>query len=181
MKIIFLDIDGVLNSRRSMFAKAGQPTDNSTAHLSLKLIATRQAKLIDPVAIAMLNRLTDAVPSIKLVISSTHRFVAFTAGKFTLSHLQDYVALLGITGEVIGATPRHDDDAPRGEEIAAWLKTNSHLTIDRYVVLDDDDDIGELPQANWVLVDGEVGLTMSDVLAVQQVLGITNEQLYGAD
>ena len=175
MKIIFLDIDGVLNSQRSMLATVGQPVAIPQANFAIKGMAERQAKLLDPVAVGLLNRLTDADRSIKLVISSTHRMFAMKNGVVQPDLLCDYMAMLGVTGDVLDATPRLD--LTRGEEIHAWLETNA-VTFDDCIIIDDDSDMLEYQWPRFVHCNGEAGFALHDFLLAQQLLGITDAQLF---
>lgn len=176
MKIIFLDVDGVLNSHRSFMAKVGQPVAIPQADWSMKRIVEVQAKLLDPVAVGLLNRLTDADPTVKLVISSTHRMFAFREGKLHMSLLHDYMRLLGVTGEIIDATPRLD--LTRGEEINAWLQLHAPLAIKRFIIIDDDSDMLEEQMPRLVQTDAEVGFSIKDLKLAQGLLDITDAQLF---
>lgn len=114
LRIIFLDIDGVLNNQGCF---EGQQLDP-----------------IDPNALKLLNRLvidTDAC----IVISSSWRI-----GN-TLHWLQIMLEkagfdfperIIGATIEIIGR------NKTRGQEIAMWL---DQVSVDSFVILDDDDDM----------------------------------------
>lgn len=180
MKIIFLDIDGVLNSTRSMVARVGgwdvvPPSLNCLE----RGVEKRQKEMIDPVAVALLNRLTDADPSIRLVISSTHRLFAYNRGVLDLNLLKTYIRYLGVSGTVIGATPHID--VARGAEIKEWL--NQHASsgaepIESYIIIDDDSDMLTEQFARFVHTDNDVGLSMDNFRLAQGLLGITDDQLY---
>ena len=111
MKIIFLDIDGVLNV-------INQGRDEFGHKFNPKFVENLKT-IIDQ---------TNA----KIVISSTWR----NAG---LAKMQLMWEVRDLPGEVIDITPnfRHTN-AVRGEEIAEWLRLNE---VDRYVILDDDTDM----------------------------------------
>lgn len=122
-KILFLDIDGVLNSADYMVACGGK----------------FDHKQIDPAAVARLNRITDTT-GCKIVVSSTWRLL--------YDHLEDLKTALtgyGITGEVIGKTPFKPNALRfvRGKEIEFWLEEN-HGTYSKFVIVDDDTDMGKL-------------------------------------
>lgn len=125
MKVVFLDIDGVLNSR-SYITKMGELWDDPQHQ-------------IDPAAVIRLNRLTDATGA-SIVVSSTWRL----AFRYYLDKLQACMASYGITAPVVGMTP--DFVVPtdgqvllatgtRGDEITAWLDDNNVI---RFVILDDE-------------------------------------------
>jgi hypothetical protein len=127
MKLVILDIDGVLNSRRYML-QVGDKWDDP-------------AYQMDPLAVARLNRITDATGA-SIVISSTWR-LAFT---HYLDKLQACMASYNITAPVIGMTPdmvvQQSDSGlylahgTRFDEIRSWLAYNQ--PIDSFVILDDE-------------------------------------------
>lgn len=134
MRILFLDIDGVLNSRRFF------EVDSKRAHRKARGTAKAQDPVaaIDPVAVAYLNTVV-ARTGCKIVISSTwrnHHFPEEIAG---------FLRERGFVGEVIDATPKIErgiEIVPRGEEIAMWLR--EHPDVVDYAIVDDQDDMGEL-------------------------------------
>lgn len=182
MKIIFLDIDGVLNSHRSMLAKVGPspkpPVSGgpfTSNQLDVEIFGRRQAASIDPVAVQLLNRVIKATGA-KLVISSTHRFIAKSAGGFDNDLLRQYIKHFGINGEVIGATPILND-VPRGEEIQAWLNS-SQIPVEGFIIIDDDDDMLESQLPFFVKTDARVALTVENVEAAVQLLGESTKKLW---
>lgn len=122
MKIIFLDIDGVLNNF-------------STLH---KFDLDDPAEMLDPLCVSNLNKIIEK-SSAKVVISSSWRF---------MHHFEDLAKILekkGFKGEVIDQTPeifyiRKGEEACRGDEIEDWIK-NSKEPIEAFVILDDDSDM----------------------------------------
>lgn len=143
-KIVFLDIDGVLNST-AWFKERGKPTG--------KTYADDLAFYSDPGCIARLNLITE-VTGAQIVLSSSWRHAA---------EWEKTAAILterrGMTGHMIGRTPREDeqdhrvfkryqrrnptsqDHYPRGYEIQQWLDANPPCS---FVILDDDDDMEHL-------------------------------------
>lgn len=120
MKVIFLDIDGVLNSQDHVHKMNGLFDD--------------PANQIDPDAVVRLNRLTDQSGA-KIVVSSTWRisFVRHNNGD-VVQGMADCLKGYGVTGEVIGTTPITNGD--RSAEIWDWI--DNHKDIEQYVILDDD-------------------------------------------
>ena len=120
MKIIFLDIDGVLVTRNSIKYQYLNFPDEDGIRFSKKAVKNLN-KLI---------RLTKA----KIVISSTWRLF------HTLEELQNIFKIQGIKGEIISTTSIDkatvEEDIPRGQKIADWLE--QHSGIDQYVIIDDD-------------------------------------------
>lgn len=132
-KIIFLDVDGVLNSG---------------AYIKRPDVDFDDPKYqMDPMAVARLNRITDATGAV-IVVSSTWR-LAFIRSANALAQLQSCFRAYGVTGTIIGMTPdKQSIRNRRGKEIQAWLDGNrmcSHpIQVDRYVIIDDDSDMGRL-------------------------------------
>lgn len=167
MKIIFLDIDGVLNNElwyRSENFRQGK--DREEYELSQ----------FDPRCVAHLNHLT-LETNAKIVVSSSWRL-----GK-TVEELQELFEKIGIEGEVIDKTPylrfqKNDDydrSVPRGCEIKAWLESNKSILGDKmskvkYVILDDDSDMLYWQRKNFVQTDPYCGLTSQGVFKAKNIL-----------
>lgn len=118
MKIIFLDIDGVLNSMQYIIRLNG--------------LFDRPENQMDPEAVVRLNRLTDATGA-KLVISSTWRIPFLNEGN--LDALSRMIRSYKITAEVVGMTPRKFT-SNRAQEISIWLH-DTDLEVEQYVIIDD--------------------------------------------
>jgi hypothetical protein len=138
-KIIFIDIDGVMNCK------------NWYIH-QVKRLKSQPIVDIMPSAIKQLNRIVDAVPEVKFVISSTWR-----------QHVQDIGAwnvffhLLKCKAKIIGITPKLS--SYRGTEILCWLiEYKCHHQLDSFVIIDDDDDM-ELLMPRLCLCNNDFGLT----------------------
>ena len=127
MKVLFLDIDGVLNSTRSLMV-----TGAGYAGLMEKYDDPK----LDPVAVGLLMMAVVKF-DFKIVLSSTWR-LGFTPGE--LIHLwQDSMGRYYGWPDfpIIGRTP--DLDMYRGFEIEAWL--NDHAPVEDFIILDDDKDM----------------------------------------
>lgn len=145
MKVIFLDIDGVLNS--------------DEWHKSNK------KKPISPYCVSFLNKIINATNA-KIVISSAWR----VSMQGTLSHLKK----AGLAGEVIGSTPifmmdEWRKDKSRGAEINQWLRDNASK-IDNYVILDDRDDFTYDQSLHAVKTNYIIGLTENDADKAIEIL-----------
>lgn len=130
MKVIFLDIDGVLNCGRWIKELQGG-FDNPINQMC-------------PAAVARLNRITDATRA-KIVVSSTWRMAFMNRCAEPLVSLQGCLRQYGITGDIIGMTPRKENAVRnvRGKEIQAWLDEH-YSEVDKYIIIDDDSDMGKL-------------------------------------
>ena len=158
MKVIFLDIDGVLVNHRSW------DLPRSFDHLPA-----------DDRCVQALNRIVAATDAV-IVVTSTWR-----VGR-DLPELREILnGRFGISGQVIDVTPRITREVfsgkriqmavERGDEIAAWLaaRTDGH-EIQSFVILDDENDMGGL-LARTVLVDYKEGLTEADADRALKILG----------
>lgn len=107
MKIIFLDIDGVLNTGASTLYNLREfPEDSSREN---------RAKF-DPMACSNLNYLLETFPESKIVISSTWRKLK------SLDELKEIFRMNKIhPDKIIGVTPSLGD---RVKEIHAWCDEN---------------------------------------------------------
>ena len=116
MKIIFLDMDGVLNSELTF-------RNNPTV-----------IDPVDPEMVKQLNRIVKETGA-RLVLSSTWR-----KGYLWPSRLAD----AGIDlNNFVGITPGSDKGF-RGDEVNSWLEYANHfLSIEKYAILDDDSDFHE--------------------------------------
>ena len=128
MKVIFLDIDGVLNSAETM--KMGIHLDNKRVVLFNGILKE-----------------TDA----KVVISSSWRI-----GK-TVKEIKTYLRLAGLrmSRNIIGFTPTLHTGV-RGDDIDSWLRDNKEVT--QYVIVDDGSDFLEHQKDYLVQTEWEVGL-----------------------
>ena len=157
MKIIFLDIDGVLNS------------SSSCDRAVLRNSVFRDNP--DPEHIKWLNLIIEKSGA-KVVISSTWRKNCSSSVMWRLLDLQ------GFKGEVISRTPELDDI--RGNEIRCWIDRyhngrnwalnhlfRKHKLIESFVILDDDSDMGALADRLLLVKDG---LTEKDALRAIDML-----------
>lgn len=131
IKVIFLDIDGVLNVISQGHDEFG-PKFHQHFMDNLRWIVEE----------------TDA----KIVISSSWRYAGIEAMKGMWNKR-------GLAGEIIDVTPdcaklvergtfKYYDAVERGHEIQQWI--DEHPGIDSYVILDDDNDMLESQRENFV-------------------------------
>lgn len=148
IKIIFLDIDGVLNNSLEV-----------DPHKDSYLNGEYQG-LYSPRCIKHLNDIIKQTGA-KIVVSSTWRL-----GR-TIKELQKILDDMGVVGgEVVGATPSYyDSHILRGNEILKWTQENKELlgceyyNFTSYVILDDDTDMNYWQRGNFVVCDNCIGLT----------------------
>ena len=123
MKVIFLDIDGVLNHEQhyKWLHESGEATPLQSQYPWSEL---------SPVSCKLLKEVIDKTDA-KLVVSSSWRLDG-------LAKLNKLFRFFGLPN-AIDVTPCLN--TARGIEIAAWL--DSHPEVDKYVILDDDEDMNE--------------------------------------
>lgn len=138
MKVLFLDIDGVLNSKTFFEEDKAPHSWNETQE-------------IDSKAVEILNTILNRVEDCYIVVSSTWRLNS------NVSRLKEILFGLGENvNRIIDLTPVLACSYERGHEISKWLSENEK--VKSFVILDDDNDMGELlpflVQTEW-----KIGLT----------------------
>ena len=174
MKVLFLDIDGVLNSE-NWFAYRIYCVKNNMVNILMNFVDTDDRNIkhklttLDDRAIANLNRIVEET-GCKVVLSSSWRSSIESENIFT----QNLLKLKGFKYEFYDVTPRlwfSDFSIRRGEEIKFWLdKESEKHEIESFVILDDDSDMLPEQMNNFIHVDGQVGLTDRDVLTAIEIL-----------
>ena len=167
-KVIFLDIDGVLNSDKwhdSEQAQIAHNCLNTRKDLDKLPYELLYGSMIDPNALKLLQEIVDKTGA-DIVISSTWR----KGGR--LENIKNLLKGLGFTGNIIGATPVLPSNYHcRGSEIKKWIINNiEDISNFRYVILDDDNDMLAEQCYRFVCVDGGVGLDENDVLLATSIL-----------
>lgn len=140
MKIIFLDIDGVLN------------TDKWEAHmLSQRLPMEDEFGIFfDKEAINNLAKII-TVTKAQIVIHSTWKL-----GK-TIDWLQLLWKKRSLPGNIAGITPDIPPFYSKMDEIATWLADNPYIS--NYVILDDEDEFSSYQCQHLIRVDSAIGIT----------------------
>lgn len=141
IKIIFLDVDGVLNSQ--IMYENREDIISGKGKISKKCLD-------------ILNHIIEKTNA-KIVLSSTWR---------SDEDIKEYFYSIGLKGEIIGKTPHMNfKGAVRGIEILEWLKDNREIIkcnyheFNSYVILDDDSDMLLWQANNFYRVDAYCGIT----------------------
>lgn len=139
-RVLFLDIDGVLNSRRSAVATGGYPHGFDDSEMVR----------FDLIAIALVRKLCREAKA-KIVLSSTWRY------HFPIWKIAEELDL-----PIVGCTPRPSecDYMNRGQEIAQWLA--EHPAATRYAIVDDINAMLPEQQQYFVQTNEEFGLSLAD-------------------
>jgi hypothetical protein len=165
MRIIFLDIDGVLN--HSNFYEERQKQI-----FAGKWSITRPYSELDPICVNLLSEFCRKY-EIKVVISSAWRA---TRDAEAFNEMFSHTLFEQPAFEVIGITPSaHHDAWVRGNEILWWMQENEELLGCRYhdyydyCILDDDGDMLLWQKNNFLKVDRYVGLTPQDIFEMKKI------------
>ena len=135
MKVIFLDIDGVLNSEETV--KKGIRSDRGYIG-------------IDPFLTAIFNRIIFATDA-KIVLSSTWRKLD-TSRDEVRRRVMDFIDVTPDTF-LMGESAWSE----RGDEIQAWL--DHHPEVEKYAIIDDDNRAMEQHGDNYFQTFWNEGLT----------------------
>jgi hypothetical protein len=137
MKIIFLDIDGVLNHRGNL-----------------------EIYPIDKGCVKNLNIILQTTKA-NIVLSSAWRYMIMS-GEMQLKGFEYMLRSHGVNcaKKLIGLTPPDDIIPERYEQVAFWLR-NTKEEVDKFVILDDFEEFPNYPD-NFVHTNWEIGLSLAD-------------------
>ena len=162
-KVIFLDIDGVLNTKCWYTQMNGNTPKDKYGYT------------FDPRSVANLKKIIDETGA-DIVISSSWK-------SFGLSELEEMWQDRELPGKLIDITPNSVSDEMllnadldhmelfhiRGMEIKEWLDKHGK-NVSHYVIIDDMDNFLPEQQSHFVQTDPEVGITNDDVKKVVHLL-----------
>ncbi|MGN1312200.1 MAG: HAD domain-containing protein [Bacilli bacterium] len=123
-KIIFLDIDGVLNSNKYFSSREYYYKEHKKVEYTLEDTIKRQLYDIDMNKLELLLEVVK-ITTAKIVITSSWRRLSI------YPYIKKYLIEVGLP--IIGETPYIEGN--RGEEIRYYLKNNK---VDSFVILDDE-------------------------------------------
>lgn len=157
MKVIFLDIDGVLNSAQSFIA----------AHAAGMSRFTTNYAGWDKDSVARLGAIILQTGA-KVVVSSTWRLFLMDSLKSGIDTLLPDIG----SSVIVGKTPHNGfADKTRGSEIAEWLANNP---VDQYVIIDDDSDLLPSQIDNFVQTSWKTGLQDEHMHKAIAILNLQN-------
>lgn len=137
MKVIFLDIDGVLNHESYYHWRYDQIVQNH------KIFSYPYSEF-SPDSVKQLNRILKETGA-EIILSSTWRFDK-------MDYLQNLFKEVGIEKPIRDITPDlynvFNSHCCRGKEIEKFL--NEHPEISKYVILDDDNDMEDYQRPFFV-------------------------------
>lgn len=156
MKVVFLDIDGVLVTARTLKERNGR------------------YKVAEPKCIYALNHLT-TITETGIVLSSSWRFCGENEMRVIFNLWGVYAPIMGMTPDLT----RKDavgiyHGVARGYEIQAYL--GDHPDIERFVILDDECDMAHL-EPFTVRTKFDCGLTEHDAQrAIELLAGVASQK-----
>lgn len=163
MKVIFLDFDGVLNSKKWFIERAPLMERGGLEYPKSEF---------DPEAIDLLNYIIQQTGAL-VVVSSTWRLSK------TTDQLQELLNSVGFNGRVVDKTPSRlsYNKSIRGKEIKTWINVinlcdsqYSENRIERYAIVDDDRDMLESQLPFFVKTTFAEGLTKELADKIIQIL-----------
>jgi len=193
MKLLFLDIDGVLNNSASCLARIGKLVATESQLTAFENIAkyvgnedelpygpTYTLMTIDPVAVGLVNRLLNKEPELYLVLSTSHRnFFASDNWAHRVDFgspthmmiLATYMQVLGIKPyRIAGITPRLYQR--RGLEVQKFLEDfDKAEEVTHHAAVDDEGSFKPI-ETTLVRTDARYGLTGDKYFELCQALNI---------
>ena len=152
-KVVFLDIDGPMNTRNNMLACKEDKTPFYFYHEGIKVCK------LDPACVKNLNTLLDKTGA-ELVICSSWRLNS-TPARFT-----SFLRMQGLTHDVVGFTPNMEwEGRNRDAEVLHYINAEYPLNdIDKWIVIDD-------------LASELQGIDKQNLLIVDHISGFNHAQL----
>ena len=162
IKVIFLDIDGVLNSEDLAQRRVEERKKEYNAGLYT---------FIDEKAVKIVTDICEKY-NVGLVISSSWRSTTVEQTKRDFSD-PCYALLHPIIPYICGCTPKLGFSIDRGFEIEKYLMDNPD--IKEYVILDDDSDMLECQENNFIQTSWLHGLTEEHVPEIKRILKLEDK------
>lgn len=165
MKIVFLDIDGVLNNLRHTRMLDEKGLGNGFGdHGALRRGEFTKATVgFDPLSVYAFQRLLEDTDALT-VVSSTWRI------NYSPEQLRSLFKPFNCNPRIFDVTP--GGGGFRGKQVEQWLTT--HPSVESFVCLDDDTDFH--PHQSLVQTDAEVGLTIRGFRTARNIL---NNNIHG--
>lgn len=161
-RYLFLDIDGVLNSERTVHAHQRLIHAGRVKHDML--LGKGFDPLWDATAVGMLKASQFDI-GFKIVISSTWRILMSLDAFHTIFDFYGW----DTRDIIIDKTDR--EEGKRGMQVDRWLKQYGQPE-DKYCILDDDDDMLPTQQESFVKVSYREGLSFSDIERLYTIFGV---------
>lgn len=166
-KYLFLDIDGVLNSERTVAAYR-RLTYAGKVKQDIECGNSPQP-MWDPIAVNLLRAAQQEI-GFGIIISSTWRKA------LSLEDFHKVFDLYGwdTRGIIVGKTG--DETGTRGQQIKAWLDAHGKFPYN-YCIIDDDSDMLESQQEFFVKTNFRNGLKFEAFVQIFEVFGVTYREV----
>lgn len=152
-KIIFLDIDGVLNSHRTIYAYGSVPHTTRNGGINK----------LDHVAISLIREICKT-GNIDIVLSSTWR-----------KHNDWHFYAKDMSLPIVDRTP-NSSTGHRGTEIKQWL--NTYPNVIQYAIIDDDKDMLDCQLPYFINTSYEEGFLYKHALELCNIFKIDINKLH---
>lgn len=161
-RYLFLDIDGVLNSERTVNAFNALTHAGRVKH---DMLTGKQIELMwDSVAVGLLRAAQEAI-GFKIVISSTWRKTFSVQDFHTIFDAYGW----DTRGIIIGKTG--DEAVIRGKQIKSWLDARAEYPY-TYAILDDDADMMPTQKPCFVQTSFRNGLSYENFVELFAIFGV---------
>jgi len=148
-KLIFLDVDGVLNHHSFFSTYHGDEHDPNGRYP------------VDPAHVQRINDLRAACGA-EIVLSSSWRY-----DSIAIQRLKKLFPIMSITPNIPYS---ENKNKCRGDEIALWLEQKDLLVVDSFVIIDDDADMLKWQMPFFVHTSMQTGLTDEHCKKALQIL-----------
>jgi len=156
IKVLFLDIDGVLNNEES----CNSPEALKRAKDDVGFMMTERC--FHPDCVANIREILDRTGAVMVMSSAWKSFFSESNVALIRAGLPPCIDKAGWTK---GATNR-------GECIDAWLKKHEQwMEIESFVIIDDSRDMLENQMANFVNTKSKIGITKEEAEKAIEILG----------
>lgn len=158
MKLIFLDVDGVLNSENYIVSEFERLGHDKYVETYLK----QGGIPFDPECLRMLRYILDVTGAL-ICVSSTWRLCKDQRERLNTALGKYSSRIIGYTKSLNGI---------RGIEIERFLEDLKEIKapIEKYIIIDDDNDMLESQKENLVITDFKTGLNVETAMKSVRIL-----------
>lgn len=172
-KIVFLDIDGVVNSRKWYYARSCMPKEMFIP--TDDRVTERDMRELDLTVLGLLCKLVLDTGS-KIVITSTWRLGKDPLYFRLMFHRRGITefprdTFIGCTPSLPSSRDTQGHNVTRGTEIQKWIEDNNFTG--KYVIFDDDSDFLLTQKPNFIQTSHEDGLNWDHYYRALCILGQT--------
>lgn len=158
MNYIFLDIDGVIKSRRSAVAfKNNDYCENTLGGSCVyPVVFSVETFNLDPICIKLIRNIVETFQC-KIIITSCWRVYS------SLEHFHQMFNLYGWdTRDIIIDFTPIGLEGFRGKDIDNWMESAYNIREDKYIIIDDNDDLLEEQKQYLIKTNTDYGFNFDD-------------------